>query len=127
MLEYRGKLDGFIDSHFSSSPVERLKVFEEECQGLFAPLDLSPMTVVDTTAPVLDDASAHLPPPNTLLDPSGFRSGDVSSDENLVPESTSAADESMESQQTGSVLRGPTPQPAERPRRWYHILFPCVT
>jgi hypothetical protein len=127
MLEYRGKLEGAIDSHIYASPVQRLKVFEEECQGLFAPLDLSPVTVVDTTAPVLDDASAHLPPPSTLLDPSGFRSRDVGSGENLVPESTSAAEESMESQQTGSVLREPTPQPAERPRRWYHILFSCVT
>jgi hypothetical protein len=127
MLEYRGKLEGAIDTHPFASPVQRLKVFEEECQGLFAPLDLSPVMVVDTTAPVLDDASAHPPPPNTSLDLSGFRSGNVGSGENLVPESISAAEESMESQQMGSVLRGPTPQPAERPGRWYHILFSCVT
>jgi hypothetical protein len=48
MLEYRGKLERAIDIHLLGSPVQRLKVFEEECQGLFAPLDLSPVTVVDT-------------------------------------------------------------------------------
>jgi hypothetical protein len=125
MLEYRRDFYFNVIAHHLTSPrMERLKVFEEECQGLFALLDLSPPTGGVTTT-VQDDGSALLPPPNTSLESSG--SGDVVRDGQLIPESTATEEESKESQKTGSDLRGPTPQPAEHPRRWYHVLFSCVT
>jgi hypothetical protein len=46
MLEYLGMVYNIGLNQYGTLdlPMERLKIFEEECQGLFAPLDLSPAT-----------------------------------------------------------------------------------
>jgi hypothetical protein len=75
----------------------RLKRFEEECQGLFAPLDLSPPTEALTTI-LQHDEDAFLPPPNTSLESSG--SGDAVRDGQLISESTVTEEESREFQKT---------------------------
>jgi hypothetical protein len=121
MLEYRESLYQIVLAG-SDLPMERLKRFEEECQGLFAPLDLSPPTEAFTTI-LQHDEDAVLPLPNSSLE---SVSGDVGSSGQFIPESTPMAEESSAPQKTGSV-HGSTPQPAERRRRWYHILFSCVT
>jgi hypothetical protein len=102
----------------------RLKRFEEECQGLFAPLDLSPPTGALTTI-LQHDEDAFLPLPNASLE---SISGDVGGGGQFIPESTSTAEELSAPQKTGSIHdHEPTPEPAQHPRRWYHLFFSCVT
>ncbi|KAJ2911743.1 hypothetical protein MD484_g8672, partial [Candolleomyces efflorescens] len=98
-----------------TTEMERLEEFEENCKGLFTPLDLSPPMGVKTTT-AKDDGSAllHVPPPNTLLESSG--SGDAVRYEQLMLESIATEEELPH---TGTMIRA---QPVERPRRWYHIL-----
>jgi hypothetical protein len=120
MLEYRESLYQIVlHSTLGGPPMERLKRFEEECQSLFAPLDLSPPTEALTTI-LQHNEEDFLPLPNSSLE---SVSGDVGGGGQFIPESTSTAEESSAPQKTGSV-HGPTP---ERRRRWWHILFPCVT
>jgi hypothetical protein len=66
MLEYRERLHQIAYKSPSNDPMGWLKRFEEECQGLFAPLDLSPPTGALTTI-LQDDEDAFLPLPNASL------------------------------------------------------------
>jgi hypothetical protein len=119
MSEYRESLWQIVRRSPVGDPMKRMKRFEEKCQGLFAPLDLSPPTGALTTI-LQDDEDALLPLPNASLE---SVLGNVGSSRQFIPESTSTAEESSAPQKTVSV-HGPTP---EHRRRWWHILFPCIT
>ncbi|KAJ2919937.1 hypothetical protein MD484_g413, partial [Candolleomyces efflorescens] len=114
MSHYRYSLDDIVRRNLS--PMEMLAKFEEECQGLFTPLSMS---VNSTTQ--LDDKGEFSP--TTLPNPSSGSRGarNAGGDGPFILESASKTGGTHAPQETG-------PLPAsERPRRWYHALFSCVT
>ena len=116
MPEYQSKLRDIVRTH---GPMERLKAFQKQCQGLFAPLDLPPPTGALTTAQ-LDDESAFLPPLNASLE---SRSGGVGSGRLYIPGGLAPmVEESREPQRIDSVP-GSTPQPAEGHRQEGTVAF----
>ncbi|KAJ2912899.1 hypothetical protein MD484_g7515, partial [Candolleomyces efflorescens] len=109
MVEYRHKLREVIVHHEEALPMERLKIFEEECRSLFdEPLDLSPLAAIaflesDDCSSDLDnelketneeseetDEESGVPLPSSSDIPSASESGDVPM---FPPPSTSTVNE----------------------------------
>ena len=71
MIEYHAKVDDVIRCHIHAPPMQRLRMFEQKCQGLFDdPLDLSPQAAIAYFGP--EDGSLPVPPEIA----SASRSGD---------------------------------------------------